>query len=118
MLDRVAGDIAAARALPTLPPWQAPRECGEDDPAAFTDGVTRILDYLAPGDVLHANLSRRWRDRFDHALDPARPPHRRRGANHAPATAPLGGGARAGRCASAEGPVLVRPHGGEQSGKS
>src|SRR3546814_8885306 len=54
MLDRVAGDIAAARALPTLPPWQAPRECGEDDPAAFTDGVTRILDYLAAGDVFRS----------------------------------------------------------------
>src|SRR3546814_9964325 len=72
MLDRVAGDIAAARALPTLPPWQAPRECGEDDPAAFTDGVTRILDYLAAGDVFQANLSRGWCARFDDALDPAR----------------------------------------------
>src|SRR3546814_20960497 len=71
MLDRVAGDIAAARALPTLPPWPAPRECGEDDPAAFTDGVTRILDYLAAGAVFQSYLSRGRCARFEAELVPA-----------------------------------------------
>ncbi len=84
LLDRIAGDLEASRALPPLPPWRAPRDCDEDPPEAFTDGVARILDYLAAGDVFQANLSRGWRARFDGALDPARLYARLREANPAP----------------------------------
>jgi anthranilate synthase component 1 len=84
LLDRIAGDLDASRALPPLPPWQAPRDCEEDPPADFTEGVARILDYLAAGDVFQANLSRGWRARFDAALDPARLHARLREANPAP----------------------------------
>src|SRR3546814_2510496 len=89
-------------------PWQAPRECGEDDPAAFTDGVTRILDYLAAGDVFQANLSRGWRARFDDALDPARLHERLREANPAPFSGLFAGDGWAVVSASPERLVSVR----------
>src|SRR5690606_11892468 len=108
MLDRVAGDLDASRALPVLPPWQAPRECVEDAPAAFTDGVTRILDYLAAGDVFQANLSRGWRILFDGALDPARLHDRLREANPAPFSGLFSGDGWAVVSASPERLVSVR----------
>ncbi|WP_147651861.1 aminodeoxychorismate synthase component I [Vulcaniibacterium gelatinicum] len=83
-LERIAADLAAAARLPALPPWQGPSRLEEDDPARFTDGVARILDYLAAGDVFQVNLSRGWRARFDAPLDPAALHARLRGANPAP----------------------------------
>jgi len=35
----------------------------EDDPQRFLDGVERILDYVAAGDVFQVNLSRGWQAR-------------------------------------------------------
>ena len=83
-LDRIAADLAAAATLPPLPPWQPPARVDEDLPAGFTDGVRRILDYLAAGDVFQVNLSRGWTARFDAALDPAALHARLREANPAP----------------------------------
>ncbi|HRO27440.1 MAG TPA: aminodeoxychorismate synthase component I, partial [Luteimonas sp.] len=84
MLDAIVGDLAAAEALPPLAPWQPPVQVDEDAPEAFTDGVARILDYLAAGDVFQANLSRGWRVGFDAPLDPSRLYARLREANPAP----------------------------------
>ncbi len=52
-----------------MPAWQPPAAIDEDPDAAFLDGVRRVLDYLAAGDVFQANLSRGWRARFDAPLD-------------------------------------------------
>lgn len=56
----------------------------EDPPAAFTDGVERILDYLAAGDVFQVNLSRAWRARSTRAIAPASVYARLRAASPAP----------------------------------
>lgn len=45
--------------------WSAPHALQDDAPSRFTDGVARILDYLAAGDVFQVNLSRAWRARCD-----------------------------------------------------
>ena len=84
LLDALERDLAAAALLPGLPAWQPPAHIGEDEPARFTDGVARILDYLAAGDVFQVNLSRGWRARFAQVLDPARLYARMRQANPAP----------------------------------
>jgi anthranilate synthase component 1 len=65
MLDAIEADIAALAGLPPLPEWTPPRSIDEDEPARFTDGVRRVLDYLAAGDVFQANISRGWQARFD-----------------------------------------------------
>ncbi len=84
MLDAIAADAAASRTLPTLPAWTPPVALDEDAPEAFTRGVSRILDYLAAGDIFQANLSRGWQARFESTLDPARLYARSRVANPAP----------------------------------
>jgi len=84
MLDAIATDTAASRSMPPLPEWRPPAELREDAGETFTDGVRRILDYLAAGDVFQANLSRGWHARFDAALDPAALYVRLRDANPAP----------------------------------
>ena len=83
-LARIEADAVRAMALPALPAWQPPRAVGEDAPERFLDGVARVLDYLAAGDVFQANLSRGWRARFDAPLDPAALFQRLRGNNPAP----------------------------------
>ncbi|MFC7301649.1 aminodeoxychorismate synthase component I [Cognatiluteimonas weifangensis] len=70
-LDAIAADLACAQALPPLPAWTAPARLDEEPPRRFIDGVARILDYLAAGDVFQANLSRGWQAHFDRAPDPA-----------------------------------------------
>jgi anthranilate synthase component 1 len=65
MLDAIMVDLAATAADVVAPVWSAPAALREDPPAAFTDGVRRILGYLAAGDVFQANLSRAWRARCD-----------------------------------------------------
>lgn len=60
----IAADAAAARARPPLAALPAPAAIEEDAPPRFLDGVRRVLDYLAAGDVFQANLSRAWRARF------------------------------------------------------
>ncbi|HMT37583.1 MAG TPA: aminodeoxychorismate synthase component I [Thermomonas sp.] len=83
-LARIEADGVRAMAQPALPAWQPPRTVGEDAPERFLDGVARVLDYLAAGDVFQANLSRGWRARFDAPLDPAALFQRLRGNNPAP----------------------------------
>ena len=108
MLDRIADDIAAARAMPALPPWRAPQSCVEDPPGAFTDGVVRILDYLAAGDVFQANLSRGWQVEFDAPLEPGQLHARLREANPAPFAGLFAGDGWAVVSASPERLVSVR----------
>ena len=108
MIDGLGSDAAAASALPALPEWQPPAALEEDAPEAFTDGVARILDYLAAGDVFQANLSRGWRARFDAPLDPARLYARLREANPAPFAGLFAGNGWAVASASPERLVSVR----------
>src|SRR5690606_30689024 len=77
-------------------------------PEAFTDGVVRILDYLAAGDVFQANLSRGWRAEFDAPLDPARLHARLREFNPAPFAGLFAGDGWAVASASPERLVSVR----------
>ena len=83
-LKRIVADVARAAALPALPEWQPPAVVDEDPPQRYVDGVARVLDYLAAGDVFQANLSRGWQVSFDAALDPAALFQRLRGNNPAP----------------------------------
>ena len=84
MLDTIVADIETASTLPALPAWQAPSVVEEDAPQRYTDGVQRVLEYLAAGDVFQANLSRGWRARFDRSLNPAALFQRLRENNPAP----------------------------------
>jgi anthranilate synthase component 1 len=83
-LQRFAYDAERARALPPLPAWAPPTAIDEDPPRRYLDGVARVLDYLAAGDVFQANLSRGWRVAFDRTLDPAALFQRLRTHNPAP----------------------------------
>jgi anthranilate synthase component 1 len=84
MLDAIVEDVQAAAGLPTLSPWQPPIAIEEDQPRRYTDGVQRVLDYLAAGDVFQVNLSRGWHARFADSLDPAALFQRLRENNPAP----------------------------------
>ncbi|MDB6164541.1 MAG: hypothetical protein JWL98_1973, partial [Xanthomonadaceae bacterium] len=84
MLDAIAQDGADAGASLPHRTWQPPVSVHEDDPKRFIDGVGRILDYLAAGDVFQVNLSRQWRARFDDVVDPAMLFARLRDHNPAP----------------------------------
>ena len=83
-LDRIEFDIARLVALPPLPAWRAPACIDEDAPQHYLDGVARVLDYLAAGDVFQVNLSRGWRAGFDAPLSPAALFQRLRTNNPAP----------------------------------
>ena len=83
-LDRIEADIERTRGLRVLPAWQPPAAIDEDEPQRYLDGVLRVLDYLAAGDVFQVNLSRGWHARFDATLDPASLFQRLRGNNPAP----------------------------------
>ena len=108
LLDRIGADIDAAGTLPALPAWHAPRRCDEAPPEAFTDGVARILDYLAAGDVFQANLSRGWQAEFDATLEPASLHARLREHNPAPFAGLFAGNGWAVASASPERLVAVR----------
>ena len=82
LLERVAADLAVP--APASPAWHPPLRIDEDAPQRFTDGVTRILDYLAAGDVFQVNLSRAWKAWFDGTLEPSALYARLRTANPAP----------------------------------
>ena len=83
-LQRIEADIERARAMPPLRAWQPPARVDEEQPQRYVDGVARVLDYLAAGDVFQVNLSRGWTARFDAAPDPASLFQRLRGNNPAP----------------------------------
>jgi len=82
--DGVLDDIARLAVPSSLPAWNAPVALEEDEPDRFTDGVRRVLDYLAAGDVFQANLSRGWRARFDRDVEAAELFQRLRENNPAP----------------------------------
>jgi anthranilate synthase component 1 len=84
LVEDIEAELAAARALPPLPPWQAPRLVEEDDPARFLAGVERVHEYLRAGDIFQVNLSRKWRAEFEAAPEPAALYARLRAANPAP----------------------------------
>lgn len=70
LLDRLE---AALRAPPApVEPWAGRVAIDEDDARRFLDGVARIREYLAAGDVFQVNLSREWRARLPGDCDPAR----------------------------------------------
>lgn len=83
MLDRILADLDTQDPA-ALPAWQPPQSLEDDAPGAFTDGVSRILDYLAAGDVFQVNLSRAWRARFVQPLEPSLLYARLRAASPAP----------------------------------
>ena len=83
-LQRIEADFERARAMPPLRAWQPPARVDEEQPQRYVDGVARVLDYLAAGDVFQVNLSRGWTARFDAAPDPASLFQRLRGNNPAP----------------------------------
>jgi anthranilate synthase component 1 len=84
LLGLIAADVSASRDLPAMPAWRGPSGIAEDEPRRFLEGVQRILQYLAAGDIFQVNLSRAWRARFDRTLDPAALYARLRTANPAP----------------------------------
>jgi anthranilate synthase component 1 len=84
LVEDIEAELAAARALPPLPAWQAPRLVEEDDPARFLAGVERVHEYLRAGDIFQVNLSRKWRAEFEAAPEPAALYARLRAANPAP----------------------------------
>jgi anthranilate synthase component I len=92
MLDGILADVETADPTP-LPVWRAPLSLQDDAPDTFTAGVSRILDYLAAGDVFQVNLSRAWRARFAQPLDPAALYARLRAASPAPFAGLFAGGA-------------------------
>lgn len=64
--------------LAALPQLQAVRPLSaavlgiaEQPPERYIDGVARIIDYIAAGDVFQVNLSRSWRASWDPAQQPA-----------------------------------------------
>ena len=71
LVAAVRADIVACAALAPLPDWQRPQALREDAPDAFREGVARVLDYLAAGDVFQVNLSRGWEATFAGPIDPA-----------------------------------------------
>lgn len=92
LLDALARDIPASAMLPPLPEWCEPSRIDEDEPRRFTDGVHRILDYLAAGDIFQVNLSRGWRALFAAPLPPEVLYARLRTANPAPFAGLFAGG--------------------------
>ncbi|MFA5684782.1 MAG: aminodeoxychorismate synthase component I [Lysobacteraceae bacterium] len=78
-LIELADDPSAVPATP-LPPL----EIDEDAAQGYLDGVARVRDYLAAGDVFQVNLARRWRARFRAAPDPLAVYRALRHANPAP----------------------------------
>ena len=108
LLRQVLADAEAAAKLPPLPQWQPPVAIEEDEPQRYIDGVQRVLDYLAAGDVFQVNLSRGWRARFDAPLAPAALFQRLRENNPAPFAGVFAGEGWAVVSASPERLVSVR----------
>lgn len=83
LLECILRDAAAAPSGGDIA-WAPPASVAEDLPAAFTDGVLRVIDYLRAGDVFQANLSRAWQADFGRDVDAAALFERLRTANPAP----------------------------------
>lgn len=70
LLDAMAGDLAAASPVPaaqTLPSLALVAPSAQ----RFLEGVARVQDYLAAGDVFQVNLAHAWHGRFACAPEPA-----------------------------------------------
>lgn len=107
-LDRIAEDARRTEALAPPAPWAPPQAVDEPPPDRFTDGVRRVLDYLAAGDVFQVNLSRGWSARFDAAPTPDALFRRLREHNPAPFAGIFAHDGRAVVSASPERLVSVR----------
>jgi anthranilate synthase component 1 len=82
---QVRADLDAADAQPPpSPPDRLAEDVTEQDPAVFKEGVLRVLDAIARGDVYQANLSRSWRARLAPGARPADLYRALRRANPAP----------------------------------
>jgi anthranilate synthase component 1 len=107
-IERIIADCESTHSAASMRAWAAPSELTEDPPRQFVDGVGRILEYLAAGDVFQVNLSRGWQARFDGPLDPAALHARLRAANPAPFAGLFAGNGWAVVSASPERLVSVR----------
>jgi anthranilate synthase component 1 len=82
LLDRLHADLEMASTSPGAPICV---DTIDEDPAQdFLDGVARIREYLAAGDVFQVNLSREWRALCKPAPSPAQLYGALRRANPAP----------------------------------
>lgn len=108
LLDTIEGETANLCELAPLPQWRPPLALDEDLPHRYTDGVSRVLEYLAAGDVFQVNLSRGWRAGFDAPLQPAALFQRLRDNNPAPFAGVFAGEGWAVVSASPERLVSVR----------
>lgn len=85
LLECMLRDLEDVHAVqPTDTMWRAPVSIVEDDPQRFLDGVERIHDYLAAGDVFQVNLSRAWQAQCAKAPAPGALYERLRRANPSP----------------------------------
>jgi anthranilate synthase component I len=87
LLDQFERHVEDLRESPAM--RGAAFDLDEDDPAVFLDSVRRALEYIAAGDVYQANLSRGWRARATHAVDPVTIYQRLRATNPSPFAALL-----------------------------
>ncbi len=108
LVDAIAADAAGSRQGPALPEWRGPVSMLEEESERFLQGVSRIHDYLAAGDVFQVNLSRGWEARFDRRLEPAELYRRMRAASPAPFAGVFAGPGWAVCSASPERLVSVR----------
>ena len=83
-LGALLADVGRARAMAPAQEWLPPTSVEEEAPQRYRDGVARVLEYLAAGDVFQANLSRGWRARFPVPVEPAALLQRLRDNNPAP----------------------------------
>jgi anthranilate synthase component I len=82
LLERLVDAAGSPRPADRRP--LPPHRLAEDDPSHYLDGVGRVLDYLAAGDVFQVNLSRGWQADFAAEVDAVELYHRLRAANPAP----------------------------------
>ena len=69
LIEQLQADLESSSAM--LIAAYGVDEIVEDPPAKFLEGVARIHEYLAAGDVFQVNLSRQWRARCTPAPSPA-----------------------------------------------
>ncbi len=82
LLPAIRADLASAPAA--VAPARVVVDWSEEDPARFMQGIVRIKDWLAAGDVFQVNLSRGWHARLPDGVDPCALYARLREANPAP----------------------------------
>lgn len=93
MLDQLESALRAADS--EIEPWAGRAPFDEDNAIRFLDGVARIREYLAAGDVFQVNLSRQWCARLPEECNPATLYAALRLCNPAPFSGSFRDGARA-----------------------